>query len=62
MTVFTGVDNADHGGHQLEQIGNTADLLQNPGMLKFSFQRRKIGARAGEFATPGRRHRAVRRG
>ncbi len=45
--IFAGVDNSDHRGKKLRQIGGTADLRQHAGMLELGFQRDRIGKLAG---------------
>ena len=41
--VIAGIDDADHGGEELRQIGGAADLIQHAGMLEFGLQRHRIG-------------------
>ena len=45
--IFAGIDDADHGGEKLRQIGRAADLLQHAGMLEFGFQRDRVGELSG---------------
>ena len=52
--VLAGVDDADHGGEQLRQVGGAADLLQHAGMLEFRLQRHRVGELAGFHAADDR--------
>ncbi len=45
--VFAGVDDADHGGEKLGEIGGAADFLQDAGMLEFGLQRDRVGELLG---------------
>ena len=45
--VFAGVDDADHRGQQLREIGGAADLLQHAGMLELRLQRHRVGELPG---------------
>ena len=45
--VLAGVDDADHRGEQLRQVGGAADLLQHAGMLELGLQRDRVGELAG---------------
>ena len=45
--VFTGIDDAHHGGEQLGQVGGTADFLENAGVFEFRLQRDCVGELAG---------------
>ena len=41
--VFAGVDDADHRGEELRQVGGAADLLQHAGMFELGLQRHRVG-------------------
>ena len=41
--ILAGVDDADHGGEELREVGGAADFLQNAGVFEFGFQRDGVG-------------------
>ena len=41
--VFAGIDDADHGGEELREIGGAADLVEDAGMLEFRLQGDAVG-------------------
>ncbi len=41
--VFAGVDDADHGGEQLREIGGAADFLEHAGVFELGLQRDRVG-------------------
>ena len=45
--VVAGVDDADHGGQKLGQVGGAADFLQDAGVLEFRLQGDGVGELAG---------------
>ena len=45
--ILAGVDDADHRGQQLREIGGAADLLQHAGMLELGLQRHRVGELPG---------------
>ena len=45
--VFAGVDDADHGGSELGQVGGAADLIEDAGVFEFGFQGDRVGKLAG---------------
>ena len=46
-TVLAGVDDADHGGKQLCEIGGAADFVQQAGVLEFGSQGDGVGQLPG---------------
>src|SRR5664279_3378956 len=45
--VVTGVDNADHGGEELGQVGGAADFLEDAGVLELRLQGDGVGKLPG---------------
>ena len=45
--VLAGVDDADHRGQQLREIGGAADLVEHAGMLELGLQRDGVGKLPG---------------